>query len=253
MAPGWARHGRYVALMQQRLPSLLDPPIAFAHRGAKAHAPENTIEAFTLALRLGATGLESDVWRTSDGIPVLDHDGVVRSRLRSRPIGSFTRDQLPAHMPSLTDLIDACGSDYHLSLDVKDPAAGPATIAIIREAAPDLVERLWLCFPDWRQAAALRAADPDVKLVDSTRLGRIKEGPERRAATLADTGVDAINLHQSDWTGGLTTLFHRFQRYAFGWDAQHERVLQTLLRMGMDGVYSDWVDRMTDAFREEVL
>src|SRR4051794_20226591 len=135
---------RYVALMQQRLPSLLDPPIAFAHRGAKAHAPENTIEAFTLALRLGATGLESDVWRTSDGIPVLDHDGVVRSRLRSRPIGSFTRDQLPAHIPSLTDLIDACGSDYHLSLDVKDRAAGPATIAIVREAAPDLVERLWL-------------------------------------------------------------------------------------------------------------
>src|SRR5262249_9005601 len=43
--------------VQQRLPSLLDPPIAFAHRGARAHAPENTIEAFRLALRLGATGL----------------------------------------------------------------------------------------------------------------------------------------------------------------------------------------------------
>ena len=77
-----------VPWMQQRLPSLLDPPIAFAHRGAKAHAPENTIEAFTLALRLGATGLESDVWLTSDGVPVLDHDGVVRARLRSRPIAT---------------------------------------------------------------------------------------------------------------------------------------------------------------------
>ena len=90
-------------------------------------------------------------------------------------------------------------------------------------------------------------------LVDSTRLARLKEGPERRAALLAEAGVDAINLHHSDWTGGLTTLFHRFRRYAFGWDAQHERVLQTLLRMGIDGVYSDWVDRMTDAFREEIL
>ena len=65
--------------MQQRLPSLLDHPIAFAHRGARAHAPENTIEAFKLGLRLGATGLESDVWLTADGIPVLDHDGVVRA------------------------------------------------------------------------------------------------------------------------------------------------------------------------------
>jgi glycerophosphoryl diester phosphodiesterase len=238
--------------MQQRLPSLLDPPIAFAHRGAKAHAPENTLEAFTLALRLGATGLESDVWLTSDGVPVLDHDGVVRARLRSRPISSFSRDQLPGHIPALTDLIDTCGSDYDLSLDVKDPAAAPPTVAVVREAAPAMLGRLWLCFRDWRMAAALRPLDADVRLVDSTRLGRIREGPERRAATLADVGVDAINLHHSDWTGGLTTLFHRFGRYALGWDAQYERVLQALLRMGIDGVYSDWVDRMTDAFRAEI-
>lgn len=242
---------RYLAGMQQRLPSLLDPPIAFAHRGAKAHAPENTIEAFALALRLGATGLESDVWLTSDGVPVLDHDGVVRARLRSRPIAGLARDQLPAHIPALTDLFAACGSDYDLSLDVKDPAAGPATVATVREAAPDLLGRLWLCYPNWGAAAAMRPVDPDIRLVDSTRLGRIKEGPERRAAVLADAGVDAINLHQSDWTGGLTTLFHRFGRYALGWDAQHERVLQELLRMGIDGVFSDWVDRMTDTFREE--
>ena len=58
--------------MQQRLPSLIDEPIAFAHRGARAHAPENTLEAFALGLRLGATGLESDVWLTADGIAVLD-------------------------------------------------------------------------------------------------------------------------------------------------------------------------------------
>jgi glycerophosphoryl diester phosphodiesterase len=238
--------------MQQRLPSLLDPPIAFAHRGAKAHAPENTIEAFTLALRLGATGLESDVWLTSDGVPVLDHDGVVRARLRARPISSFSRDQLPGHIPALTDLIETCGGDYDLSLDVKDPAAAAPTVAVVREAAPALLGRLWLCFSDWRTAAALRPLDADVRLVDSTRLGRIREGVERRAATLAEVGVDAINLHQSDWTGGLTTLFHRFGRYALGWDAQYERVLQALLRMGIDGVYSDWVDRMTDAFRTEI-
>ena len=63
--------------MPTRLPSLQHPPIGFAHRGARAHAPENTIEAFTLALRLGATGLESDVWSTADGEAVLDHDGVI--------------------------------------------------------------------------------------------------------------------------------------------------------------------------------
>src|SRR5262249_32719088 len=108
MAPAKGSFGT-VPDVQQRLPSLLDPPIAFAHRGARAHAPENTIRAFGLARRLGATGLESDVWLTSDGVPVLDHDGVVRVRLRSRPIGSVPRADLPEAIPSLVDLFEACG------------------------------------------------------------------------------------------------------------------------------------------------
>jgi glycerophosphoryl diester phosphodiesterase len=241
-----------VPAVQQRLPSLIDPPVAFAHRGARAHAPENTLEAFALALRLGATGLESDVWLTSDGIPVLDHDGFVRGRLRSREIRTVPRAALPSHVPALTDLIETCGSSYDLSLDLMDDAAGPVVLHTIREAAPDLVGRLWLCHRDWSRVAELRPLDPDVRLVDSTRLIRIREGPERRAATLADAGVDAINMHHADWTGGLTTLFHRFDRLTLAWDAQHERVLRDVLRMGIDGVYSDWVDRLTDAFRAEV-
>jgi len=37
--------------VQQRLPSLLEHPIAFGHRGARAHAPENTLAGFELALK----------------------------------------------------------------------------------------------------------------------------------------------------------------------------------------------------------
>ena len=59
-------------------------------------------------------------------------------------------------------------------------------------------------------------------------------------------------MHHTDWTGGLVTLFHRFERVAFGWDMQHEHVLQTGLRMGLDGVYSDWVDRMVDVYTAEL-
>jgi glycerophosphoryl diester phosphodiesterase len=229
---------------------LLRPPIGFAHRGARAHAPENTIEAFQLALRLGATGLESDVWLTADGEAVLDHDGVVRAGLRRRPIGAVTRSQLPSHVPTLAELYDACGTDMHLSLDVKDADAAPAALAVARAAGDGAVGKLWLCHPDWQQVAAWRPLSPEVKLVDSTRLRRIKEGPERRAASLADAGIDAINMHASDWTGGLTTLFHRFERLAFGWDAQFARVLDALIGMGCDAVYSDHVDLMVDALQK---
>jgi len=234
-----------------RLPSLIDPPLAFAHRGARAHAPENTLAAFDLALRLGATGIEADVWLTADGIAVLDHDGVTRRRRRKVALSRVEADALPPHLPTLSMLLPRLGPGIHLSLDLKAPDAAPVVIATVRREHPDLLPRLWLCHDDWRVVATWRDIDRTVRLVDSTRLARIKEGPERRAATLRERGIDAINLHHSDWTGGLTTLFHRFERYALAWDLQHERVLRDVLRMGIDGVFSDWVDRMVDALTVE--
>jgi glycerophosphoryl diester phosphodiesterase len=230
-----------------RIPSIRRPPIAFAHRGARAHAPENTLEAFELARRLGATGLESDVWLTADGIAVLDHDGVVRVRHRRRRIGDVRRAELPEHIPSLADLYAGCGTGYELSLDVKDPDAAAATVAVARAAGDGAAGRLWLCHHDWRVVAAWRSQFPEVKLVDSTRLRSMKDGPERRAATLAGAGIDAVNLHHTDWTGGLTTLFHRFGVLTFGWDAQHGRILDELFDMGIDAVYSDHTDVMVEA------
>jgi glycerophosphoryl diester phosphodiesterase len=230
-----------------RLPSLRRPPIGFAHRGARAHAPENTLEAFRLAVRLGATGLESDVWLTADGEAVLDHDGVVRHGLRKKPIASCTRAELPPHIPTLEELYAAVGTDLDLSLDVKDSGAFDRVVAVARAAGGGTLERLWLCHHRTSQVVAWRARCPDVRLVDSTFLGHMPDGPERRAAELAESGVDAVNLHHSEWSGGLTSLFHRFGVLCFGWDAQHDRTLDNLLDAGVDAVYSDHVDRMVDA------
>ncbi len=231
--------------MSPRLPSLHRPPIGFAHRGARAHAPENTIEAFELALRLGASGLESDVWLTSDGVAVLDHDGVVRSGLRRVPISQRRRGELPAHIPTLEELYASVGTGFELSLDVKDPAAFDAVLAVAGAAGDGAVGRLWLCHHDWRLVASWRAASDEVRLVDSTHLKRVPEGLEQRAAALADAGIDALNLHHSEWSGGQAALLHRFERLCFGWDAQHERIIEELLDAGLDGVYSDHVDRLT--------
>ncbi len=239
--------------MQQRLPSLRVPPIGFAHRGARAHAQENTLEAFRLARKLGATGLESDVWLTKDGEVVLDHDGLVERwwGFVRRPISDHHRHTLPDHIPTLAELYNTCGTDFELSLDVKDDAAVDAVLSTARNAGGDALGRLWLCHPRWEKLAALRPLDPDVHLVDSTRLRAIREGPERRAANLAEVGIDALNMHYTDWNGGLTTLLHRFERFAFAWDLQFDHLLRTTLRMGIDGVFSDHVDRMVDALREE--
>ena len=46
----------------------------YAHRGASAHLPENSLEAFEKALADGATALELDIHRTADGHFVVAHD-----------------------------------------------------------------------------------------------------------------------------------------------------------------------------------
>lgn len=231
-------------LISRAVEPLRRPPIAFAHRGGRAHAPENTIEAFRRALELGAGGLETDAWLTGDGAVVLTHDGEVRRGLRRRPIAELSAGDLPSHIPTLASLYQECGTGFELMVDVYDEAAGPAAIEVARHAHPGAPKRLWLCHTDWRVLARWRKDFPDVHLVNSARLRAIKEGAEKRAAQLATAGIDGINLHYTEWTGGLTTLFHRFQVLTFGWDAQHERVIRDLVRMGIDGVHGDHVDRL---------
>ena len=64
-------------------------PLVIAHRGASAHAPENTLSAFNLALEMGADGVELDVSLTKDGIPVVLHDDTVDRTTNGR--GTITQ------------------------------------------------------------------------------------------------------------------------------------------------------------------
>jgi glycerophosphoryl diester phosphodiesterase len=59
-----------------------------------------------------------------------------------------------------------------------------------------------------------------------------------------------MNLHYSEWTKGLVALFHRFGILAFAWDVQEVRHLQAMLRFGVDGLYSDHVERMVAVVAE---
>lgn len=50
----------------------------WAHRGASAYAPENTMEAFWLAHKMGADGIEIDVHLSKDGRVIVCHDEDIR-------------------------------------------------------------------------------------------------------------------------------------------------------------------------------
>jgi glycerophosphoryl diester phosphodiesterase len=70
-------------------------PVNVAHRGASTLAPENTIEAFRLAVEAGAGGLELDVHMTRDGHIVVIHDATVdRTTNGSGALSEMTLDEL---------------------------------------------------------------------------------------------------------------------------------------------------------------
>jgi glycerophosphoryl diester phosphodiesterase len=213
--------------------------IGFAHRGASAEARENTLGAFALALRHGATGLESDVWQSADGVPVLDHDGVTPDGVAFR---ECARRALPSHVPALAELYAECGTAFELSLDVKDAAAAAAVVDVARAAGA--ADRLWLCHWNWRVLAPWRALDARVRLVDSTRAGVMRTAPDARAERMVALGIDAVNLHWSDWSALLVAPFRARGRRVLAWDAQDVEALRRMLALGVDGVFSDHVGRM---------
>lgn len=67
----------------------------YAHRGASAYYPENTMLAFEKAVELGANGIETDVQMTSDGVLVLIHDEYVNRTTNGKGlVKDFTYEEL---------------------------------------------------------------------------------------------------------------------------------------------------------------
>ncbi len=219
-----------------------DRPLGFAHRGARSEQRENTIAAFRRALDLGARGLESDAWLTSDGTVVLDHDGVLGPIWRRRSIAATPRRDLPGHIPSLGDLYAACGSSFELSLDVKDIRALDGIVAAAREAGA--AERLWLCSSDWRPMAAWRTLVPEARLVESTNLSSMAEGVRPRLAALRESGIDAVNLHRSQWNAEVLREVHAAGLLGLAWDVQSAGRLSEMIALGIDALYCDDVALM---------
>jgi glycerophosphoryl diester phosphodiesterase len=219
-------------------------PITFAHRGASGYRLENTLPAFALALEQGATGIESDVWLSADGIPVLHHDRTIRPPGRRIDVTRRTADELVRHgVPRLADLYETLGTGFELSLDVEHPAVALPALAVARAAGA--ASRLWLCHDDLDLLAAIRDRSREVRLVCSTRPRRVPGGAagiclllERLTALPAD----ALNMHWRDWTPRQVAATHKADLRAFGWDAQSEAAVEHLLELGVDGLYADHPD-----------
>ena len=223
--------------------------LGFAHRGARAHAPENTIEAFVTAVRMGARALETDVWITRDGVVVIDHDGKAPRAGRMVPIGELDHRALPAHIPTIEEVQVAVGTTVDLSIDVKDASAFGELMRIRRAAGHEVVRGTWLCHPDPLLLTDWRSLDADVRLVASTKRRYLLRRATCAPETLARAGIDVVNMRGDTWTRGLVARCHEAGMLTFAWNIQRRRRMRTLLAWGIDGLYSDHTDRLVEALR----
>jgi glycerophosphoryl diester phosphodiesterase len=107
----------------------------YAHRGASQTFPENTIEAFAEALRLGVAGIELDIHATSDGTPVIIHDA---SLSRTGGTDAIVSDLSLAELrkvaptvPTFSEVLDLVGSSVHLDVEVKQPGVEQAVLDVL--------------------------------------------------------------------------------------------------------------------------
>jgi len=109
----------------------------YAHRGASAELPENTLPAFARAVELGADGIELDVHLSADGVPVVIHDeSVNRTTNGTGNVAELSLDQLKAldagngaPIPTLAEVLDLVGGRLHVDIEVKAAAAADAVLA----------------------------------------------------------------------------------------------------------------------------
>lgn len=230
--------------MSDAIPTLSGPSLLHSEGGAHHHATSSSPEAFRLALRLGATSLGAQGWLTVDGhLGLAPNDSV--GRMGRRRISTLSRDQLPETVTTLDELFEISGPDTPVVVSVADD--GAASVALAVGADHGAVHRLWLRHDDPEVLSRWRARSAEVRLINTVRIPQLKDGAERRAATLRSLGIDALEARHSEWSGGLVALMHRFRRFARATDANHLPVIGELLRMGLDSIGGDHPDRLADA------
>ena len=194
------------------------------HRGARGHAPENTIAAFEKALELGSDEIETDVWLTDDGRLVVSHD----------PPGLDARLTLAEVLDALRGRL-AVNVELKADRDERRAAETGARVAEMLRADPGTeayVSSFW-----WPalEAARDRAAGVRRALLFSHSPDRETFLESARAA-----GLWAIHPNRAFVTPELVDAAHARALTVNAWTVNDPREIATFERWGVDGIMSDY-------------
>jgi glycerophosphoryl diester phosphodiesterase len=229
-------------------------PLAFAHRGGAAHAPENSWCAFEQAVGLGYPYLETDVRATADGVLLAFHNRTLtrltgqRGRVSRLPYREVAHALIGGTepIPVLEDLL-ATWPDVRFNIDVKDVSAiVPLATVLRRTGAWDRV--CVVSFSGRRLRTARRALGRPVCMAASpvgtamVRFGgpRPGGGPSGSlAGRLARAGVRCVQVPALIVTPAFLDRAHALGLQVHAWTVNNRRTMKRLLDLGVDGIMTD--------------
>ncbi len=250
-----------------RIPYLDHPrPVAFAHRGGAAHAPENSWAAFSHAVGLGYAYLETDARATSDGKLVAFHDRTLdRVTDGSGPIGSLPYRDVAAlrirgsePIPLIEDLL-AAWPDVRFNIDLKDEAG----IALL----PDVLRRTgsWdrVCVTSFSggrlrterglldRPVCMTASPAAIAAIRCT-VGTTPRAPQMRllAGRLSHSGARCAQVPGRVATASFLRRTHALGLDVHVWTINDRAEMIRFLDLGADGVMTDDIVTLRDVLIE---
>jgi glycerophosphoryl diester phosphodiesterase len=232
-------------------------PLIIAHRGASAAAPENTAAAFLAALDQGADMVEFDVRWSAEGVPVVIHDRTLERTtdgrgevtalplavLQSLDAGSwfaprFRGERVLTLAEALAILGPRLGLNIELCGDVPPPAGFAARLLRLVEEARLPEPPLFSSF-DFTLLEAVRAEQPRARIAPLFRA--TDHGILRRALALRP---DAVHPRRHLVTPALMRRVRAEGASVHAWTVNEASEARRLMRLGVDGIFTDHPGRM---------
>jgi len=216
-----------------------------AHRGASHAEPENTLSAFAKAVDMGADAVELDVRPTRDGVMVIHHDAKLKD---GRVIVQTDAQELPSHIPTLEQALDACLGlwvNIEIKNDPNEPDFDPhdrlaAQVADMLRGRREYDRWLISCFRR-ETVDAMHALLPEVATAWLTTGVRDTE-IAHVAAGLRDSGHAALHPWVNLLTEQVIDVCHNHGLEVNTWTCDDPVRMHQIISWGVDGICTNVPD-----------
>ena len=224
--------------------------IKIGHRGAKGFIAENTLESFQKALDLGVDAVELDVHLCASGELVVFHDFTVdRMTNGSGEVHKMTLSELKAlkisnqyEIPTLTEVFDLIDRKCWINVELKGHETAQAAVEIIEKY---ISEKGWQ-YNDFIVSSFQKEELERVFVLNKEiQLGILTQASVEQALEWAgELSAKAIHPHFSLLTEENCSEAQEKGYQIFTWTVNHEEDIQRLQHYKINGIISDFPDRL---------